>query len=299
MSNKHTPVRMHPNLDVHVNGDSPGRLAKKYDLEIDSYDDNSFEVINEEEAAKKKELEMAQVTEGLELAERTQGLISKLDEKNREIERLCVLLEALEPVPGIDAEKVLNLYDKNNDLIADYRDTKIVSLAKKSRNLTVALNKEKTTTMSLKSKTDELQRKSEKLSKELEFLSSPAARAAALKSSRAAAANSSSGAPGGPDAPTIESVKKDLHGAQKQVEDLRVRQQMMQEENKKLMRLLSKELGGERGDGASLEQVQCNAFYLVPTILTTFLHCDFLIFRCWLLRKNQAVGREELNKLYN
>lgn len=63
----------------------------------------------------------------------------------------------------------------------DYRDSKIVSLAKKCRNLTVALNKERAVTRTSQEKILQLQDEITRLNKEIELIASPAARAAALR----------------------------------------------------------------------------------------------------------------------
>lgn len=78
----------------------------------------------------------------VDLAARTQQLILKLDEKNREIERLCTLLEAVQPVEGLDPSKIYDILDGTNDM-PDYKDAKIVDLAKRLRRMTVQLNKER------------------------------------------------------------------------------------------------------------------------------------------------------------
>ena len=40
----------------------------------------------------------------MKLAHQQQALVQKLETKNREVERLCTLLEAVEPMPGTDPE---------------------------------------------------------------------------------------------------------------------------------------------------------------------------------------------------
>jgi len=56
-------------------------------------------------------------------------MLRKLEEKNRKIDQLCVLLEALEPAPGVDPERIQKLMDEGIDENVDFRDSKIVSLA--------------------------------------------------------------------------------------------------------------------------------------------------------------------------
>lgn len=180
---KKSTVKQSVSLYVSDDGiPSPSQLAKKYQVEEEKYNSDTDD--DTPAAPEKPVFTIADLSGGAELAQRAEGLIAKVDEKNREIERLCFLLEALEPVPGLDAEKFLKLYDDNSDLIADYRDTKIVSLAKKCRKLTVALNKERSFAATSKERIDDLTKQNERLQKELDLVSSPAARAAAARSAR-------------------------------------------------------------------------------------------------------------------
>merc|ERR1719502_750842 len=69
----------------------------------------------------------------------------------------------------------------------DFRDAKIVHLAKKSRSLTVALDSEKTKNRKLTKQVDDLKRDVTTLQTQLDLVSSPAARAAAMKAAAPAA----------------------------------------------------------------------------------------------------------------
>ena len=78
----------------------PNVLAKKYEIDVE-YNESDEE---EELLEKSKESNYApDVTKAIDFegAKHTELLITKLDEKNKEIEKLCVLLEAVEPIPGI------------------------------------------------------------------------------------------------------------------------------------------------------------------------------------------------------
>lgn len=46
---------------------------------------------------------------------RVDKLVTKLDSKNKEIERLCVLLETVEMVPGADPSKYLDVINGNDE----------------------------------------------------------------------------------------------------------------------------------------------------------------------------------------
>lgn len=111
--------------------------------------------------------------ENSELMEKVNGLVKKVNDKNKEIERLCVMLESLEPVPGLDVDKYRRLIENANDdssglLNVDYRDTKIVSLAKKVRTLTMNLNKERSLSESRVTQIEELEHKIARLEKEID-----------------------------------------------------------------------------------------------------------------------------------
>ena len=66
----------------------------------------------------------------MELARQQQAIVQKLENKNREVERLCTLLEAVEPIPGMDPVKYQRIIDNPNADNVDFRDSKIVDLAK-------------------------------------------------------------------------------------------------------------------------------------------------------------------------
>jgi hypothetical protein len=46
------------------------------------------------------------------MLQKYQDIAKKVDEKNRKIENLCVLLEAVEPIPGFDVEKYRKILDE-------------------------------------------------------------------------------------------------------------------------------------------------------------------------------------------
>jgi hypothetical protein len=99
-------------------------------------------------------------------------MLRKLEEKNRKIDQLCTLLEALEPAPGVDPERIQKLMDDGIDDNVDFRDAKIVSLAKKSHRLTQQLNKEKSVTDKLNQQVLDLQKNVGSLNQELHAVKS-------------------------------------------------------------------------------------------------------------------------------
>lgn len=144
-----------------------------------------------------------------DLVKRTEGLVRRLDEKNREVERLCVLLEAVEIVPGMNPDRVLAIYDNSAEEPIDLRDSKIVHLAKKVRSLTMTLNKERSLKSSVDTQKEELKREIEQLKEDLKLVSSPAARAAARGEGKDHRVIDGSAVP--------KDARKDLAAASKQV----------------------------------------------------------------------------------
>mmetsp|Transcript_16496 Transcript_16496/g.33703 ORF Transcript_16496/g.33703 Transcript_16496/m.33703 type:complete len:209 (+) Transcript_16496:71-697(+) len=66
------------------------------------------------------------------IANENSELKHELDERRTQVRKLGVMLEALAPVPGLDAERLLDALEKGGqDIEADPRDVKIVHLAKK------------------------------------------------------------------------------------------------------------------------------------------------------------------------
>jgi hypothetical protein len=188
-------------------------------------------------------------------------MMRKLEDKNKKIEQLCVLLEALEPAPGVDAERIQKLLDSGIDENVDFRDAKIVNLAKKSHRLTMLLNKEKLVSEKLNQQATSLQKTIDNLNQELQS-------AKASSSNRAeppkvynrnttiggGAAGGEAGSAGGTSAEdylsTIAGLTRDLKESTKTVDKLKRELAESTEENKQLSRALSRELG----DGVSLEQ---------------------------------------------
>jgi len=230
------------NVYIHDKEDGlpdPKDIASKYDIDYkDVYsDDDSLDDTQRDTDTHRGDSQ--EIIDHQMHNNRVDELVLKLDAKNREIERLCVLLEAVSVVPGADPGKYIDIIDnKGDDTLVDYRDTKIVTLAKKCRNLTVALNKERAASRNAKDKLITLQDEVERLKRELELVSSPAARAAAR----------GEGKSGGD--PDVRDLRRELNQANKQMEELRRKAQQSQDEARKLSRALAKELG----EGVSIDQ---------------------------------------------
>lgn len=164
--------------DVAINEDIPDAkaFADKYDVEMD---DPTAGVAGKDDREAMQDIILNQ-----DLVQRTDGLVRKLDEKNREIDRLCTLLESVAVVPGMKPDRILDIYDNIAEEPIDLRDSKIVHLAKKVRGLTLALNKEKSLRHASESQVEEYRREIDQLKRDLELISSPAARAAARAESK-------------------------------------------------------------------------------------------------------------------
>ena len=105
---------INPVVNIYINQNeeeefmNPKDIAKKYDVNYEESDDGEEE----------KEEEMVihqQIHDTSEIAHRMDSLLVKLENKNREVERLCTLLEAVTVVPGIDPAKYLDIYDGHGD----------------------------------------------------------------------------------------------------------------------------------------------------------------------------------------
>ena len=161
--------------------------------------------------------------------QKTDSLIEKLNEKSQEIDHLCTLLDCIEPIPGLDPEKYLRIIEgKEDGATVDYRDTKIVELAKKCRRLQVALNKERANEISNQSKIAELLLMNEQLS--------------------SAAKTSSPGKRRGKDSSEEKeegfgALQKELSITSRALEESRRKYQTLLEDFKKQQRVLLKEVG--------------------------------------------------------
>ena len=248
---------MEQSVNVYVDLNSPQKefpnaseIANRYGVDDEEYDSESDREDQEEEKQKIKkqndkndakdanETRMYNSSTG-ELVGKVKQLATKLTEKNKEIDRLCTLLEAMEPVPGgVDPEKFLNMYDEGSvdGPLVDYRDTKIVALAKKVRKVTQLLNKERTSNITKSQNTMELTSKVEKLTKELDLVSSPAARAAALRHARNDIKQNEADV-------DINNLRKEMNILQKQNDELKRKNNTINDENKRLNRTLIKEVG--------------------------------------------------------
>jgi hypothetical protein len=110
---------------------NPKSIAEKYDLDYEPSEDdedqdrdgkgdgeNEEDSIGEATSAHyDEEIFAKEFSEQHGSKTRVDDLVSKLDSKNREIERLCVLLEAVSVVPGADPGKYMQIIDGGKEEI--------------------------------------------------------------------------------------------------------------------------------------------------------------------------------------
>lgn len=199
------------------------------------------------------------VEQQMKLAHQQQALVQKLETKNHEVERLCTLLEAVEPIPGMNPEKYRRIMENPDAGAVDFRDSKIVDLAKKCRNLQLSLSKERARNETLSTKVDKLSQINDSLEHDLDNTTSiMSSQLSGNASNRAIRASNSTFLSSGQEEKSVDSrqeksafqLSKELNSANKKVEDMRRKLQETEEENKKLSRALLKEVG----DGVSLEE---------------------------------------------
>ena len=169
--------------------------------------------------------------------------MDKLDEKQREIEKLHSVIEATAPIPGFDLDmykRLILVQADHHDV--DYRDKKIVDLAKKVRNVQLQLTKYQTENEHLKESVHEGNLLVNKLKEEITL-------GAGLRRSKIPAKIN-------PEnneevqAESIKTLKRELVDSNKVVDELRHKMYLLSEENKNLKGTLVRELG----EGVTVDQ---------------------------------------------
>lgn len=219
--------------------------------------------VNEDEGQEGGQLDGGlSLEQQMKLAHQQQAMVQKLETKNREVERLCTLLEAVEPMPGMNPEKYRRIMENPDADTVDFRDSKIVDLAKKCRKLQLALSKEKANNEALSSTVDKLAQVNDRLERDLDSTASamssqfshnagPGRTISASNSTFLASAQEEKSM----GSSTIQQksaaqLSKELGSANKKVEDIRRKMQEAEDENKKLSRALLKEVG----EGVTLDE---------------------------------------------
>jgi chromosome segregation ATPase len=229
----------------------PNSLAAKYGIESDHKLSSA--------ASQQLELEVQRKDQHInELESAVSSLKHKVEEKNRKIENLCVMLEAVEPTPGINPSKLQEvLQGRIAEDEVDLRDGKIVSLAKKSHKLTMQVNKERTVNSQLSDEISEWKRRYEILVNELETVRNNLQQKNETKIfTRSQLESKSKGAdadrsPAGEDSSANNPLlQKQLKESLKMVDELKKKNKELHDENATLTKTLKKEIG----DNISVEQ---------------------------------------------
>ena len=175
-------------------------------------------------------------------------LIRKLDEKNKKIESLCVMLEAMEKTGGnVNMEKFQKVIDGGEHI--DPRDSKIVSLAKKSHNLQMNLNKERAKNDALNQKLEESKSQYDSQAEQL-YIAQNSARPAQAKAQSKYLPSTMAVDSKVEDAleDSRRKLQKENKDMGKLMEETKKKLVLAVEENKNLNRVLTRELGeGGRG----------------------------------------------------
>lgn len=107
---------------------------------------------------------MSQLGISSEPSARSAALAKALKQKTEQLKRMGIMLEAMSPLPGVSAERLLNAIDNVGPV--DARDQKIVQLARKCRNLSVALQREREESRRMHEQVSAMKADSEALPKE-------------------------------------------------------------------------------------------------------------------------------------
>ena len=213
-------------------------LSSKYNISIE--DDGS----PKKERSPSKEQMLNEVAKNQEFAQRTERLIAALDQKNKELEKYAVLVESTSIVPGMDLEKYQALIASDEDA-PDPRDHKIISLAKKVRNLSDNLRREKNAKSNSDRKNIELERKCNLLETQIDDINTMNNKNKLSKNNNTNSNNNNNNNNNDDNSmkENSKSLKREINILQKQNEDFRSNQYTLQEEIKKMKRLISKEVG--------------------------------------------------------
>jgi len=228
-------------LEQPASKNNAAELAKKYGVDFDESDseDSLLDDLGEKDSEPANPLldKLSSMSKE-EVVQEALAIHDELKEQKQETRKLGTLLEGLEPIPGLDPERLLDVMEGTEVVDRDYRDVKIVQLAKKVRNLNVSRNAEKGRADKWKKQLTEAETEIAKLREELDKMASPAARAAALRTQQQQhqAGGESPASKGGKDQQKAAIL-------QHQVDDLKRKLYSQDKELKKVQRALQKELG--------------------------------------------------------
>jgi chromosome segregation ATPase len=178
---------------------------------------------------------------------RNQQLSLEAMEKDQRIKRLETLLEAIEPVPGVDPRRLMECMTPADEEAAegrDPRDVKIVQLAKKVRNLKV---KAQAGQNRLRKATQRLEECEAELAEHAESAREAAALAERLSGGTSADPSAAGDADGGDAAgeagAQLAAARAELRETQRQRDKLRVKVNRQQQLTRKYYQALQREVG--------------------------------------------------------
>ena len=218
-------------------------LSKKYDVNIDDDGNNTPEkqqqqLIDEEYIASRSKVEQ-------ELSGRIENLVTALDSKNRELEKFAVLIESASIVPGVDVEKYSKIID-GDEKFPDPRDHKIVSLAKKCRNLSNSLQKERRDRINAQKSKLDVEHLYERLQDRMENQANSISNTRRNNNSNIIKnSNNSNENENENNEIEIQNLRKNMTILQKQNDSLRHQQGLLQDTIKKMKRMVAKEVGDD------------------------------------------------------
>ncbi|EQC40840.1 hypothetical protein SDRG_01907 [Saprolegnia diclina VS20] len=157
-------------------------------------------------------------------------LVAAIKSHKQQINELQLLLEALEPIPGLDVDAFKDILQGSEIVDHDIRNVKIVHQAKKLRQATLAYNKEKTRAAAASTKMAEMERAVE------------AAQTLQLKAERALQRLQQQPRPDV--AKKVPSPEKEV-AASKKLEELKLKCEAQAVELKRTQRALQREVGDD------------------------------------------------------
>ncbi|CAM9105403.1 unnamed protein product [Ectocarpus sp. 13 AM-2016] len=234
----------------------PAGLALKYgveggvldsELDGDSSDSNRGDIVPDDNGCSRPEdpapsdvmgNNVARLSGGMaaalqKLQNQNAMLLEAVEEKSRQVLELGALVEALEPVPGLDPNAFLSVLHFGGDTDRrkkdlDYRDVKIIQLAKRIRDRDAKLEKERASCLKARREADVLSKELVACRRQLEIVSSAGPR---LDTQPAAVSS-------------LARIDGNEERLRHQIVQLRNKLHEAQEEIKKTHRALSKEVGG-------------------------------------------------------
>jgi hypothetical protein len=105
-------IKMSTSFNVNDMPDAKA-LADQYGLDYE--DEDELNTSNTSRKSYDMNNLVAEMKDSQQENVRIDKLVTKLDSKNKEIERLCVLLETIEMVPGADPNKYLDVINGNDE----------------------------------------------------------------------------------------------------------------------------------------------------------------------------------------